>query len=181
MSSEKSQVIPPPPEYKYQTVREYAMKYNLHTLIETGTYLGEMIEATKDCFTKIVSIELAQKLYERAITKFRESSHIQLYLGDSAKVLPEILSGINEPCLFWLDAHYSGGITTKGDRVTPIMEELNIILGRKQQDDILLIDDARGFTGSNDYPTVDEVICLVKKYDSVYLIENINDIIRVFK
>jgi hypothetical protein len=181
MNGDYTQVIPPSPGYKQQIVREYAQKYSLHILIETGTYLGEMVDAVKNDFKQIISIELAQVLYERAIKKFEQFSHIKICFGDSSKILQAILVEIKEPCLFWLDAHCSGGITTRGDKVTPIMEELNLILKRRYPEDILLIDDARGFTGSNDYPTVEEVIALVKRYDPKYQIEVNNDIIRVFK
>jgi hypothetical protein len=181
MEHEEIQPIPPLPKFKQQIVRQFAQKYSLHTLIETGTYLGEMVEAVKNDFAQIVSIELSQGLYERVVKRFQAYFHIQLYFGDSSKLLPAILAQIEEPCLFWLDAHCSGGNTTRGDKVTPIVEELNIILARRQPGDILLIDDARGFTGSNDYPTIAEIITLVKQYDSQYKIEVINDIIRIFK
>lgn len=181
MVDETVQKIPPPPQYKQHIVREYARMYGLHTLIETGTYLGEMVEAVKEDFSRIISIELAPTLYERAVKKFLAFPHIKILFGDSSKLLPAIIREIKEPCLFWLDAHCSGGITTRGEKVTPILEELNTILGRRQCGDVLLIDDARGFTGFNDYPTVEEVIDLVHQYDSSYRTEVINDIIRILK
>jgi hypothetical protein len=181
MTTEETQPIPPSPQFKQEIVRKYADQYGIKVLIETGTYLGEMVDAVKDRFAKIITIELAEPLYERAAKLFREFPHIQVCYGDSPKVLPEILAGIAEPCLFWLDAHCSGGITTRSDKVTPIVEELEAILARKQPGDILLIDDARGFDGTNDYPTVEAVAALVNRHDPGYQIENINDIIRIFK
>lgn len=60
-------------------------------------------------------------------------------------------------CLFWLDAHYSGKGTAKGDKESSISHELDIIKTLKNKDHVILIDDAREFTGKNDYPTLDEV------------------------
>jgi hypothetical protein len=43
---------------KQMAIAEYQQKYGYGTLIETGTYLGDMIEAQKKRFTHIISIEL---------------------------------------------------------------------------------------------------------------------------
>ncbi len=55
-------------------------------------------------------------------------SHITLYQGDSGVLLPEIISEVSEPVLFWLDGHYSGEGTGKAVLETPIIEEVNVIL-----------------------------------------------------
>jgi hypothetical protein len=59
---------PPPRIVKQRIVKDYAQNFSLRTLVETGTYLGEMIEATQDCFTHIVSIELD--------TRWRSEQHL---------------------------------------------------------------------------------------------------------
>ena len=53
--------------------------------------------------------------------------HVTIFQGDSATVLPKLLATIQEPCLFWLDGHYSGGITALGKSITPILDELQTI------------------------------------------------------
>jgi len=75
-------------------------------------------------FKTIFSIELDEKLYKKAMRKFQMYDHISIFHGDSPRILYEILSKIKLPCIFWLDAHYSGGETTKGDVETPIMNEI---------------------------------------------------------
>jgi len=100
-------------------------------------------------FKKIYSIELSQKLSEYNKKFFSNYKNIKILQGDSGKFLPELLSGINEACLFWLDAHYSGkgNSSVKGDLETPIMQELEAILKHRVKNHVILIDDAIEFTG----------------------------------
>src|ERR1700760_2965445 len=57
---------------KQRTVLEYARRFGLTTLGETGTYYGEMIAAVAGKFEQICSIELDQQLAKRAQQRFRE-------------------------------------------------------------------------------------------------------------
>ncbi|WP_414585495.1 hypothetical protein [Scytonema sp. PCC 10023] len=171
--------LSPPHLVKREIIKCYARKYNLDVLVETGTYKGEMIFALKNIFKEIHSIELSEFLYKRSVKRFANQSHIHLYCGDSKTVLPAILEKIKSPCLFWLDAHYSGGITACSDKESPIVDELHNIFVHPINKHIILIDDARCFNGSNDYPTVEELFRLVetnKQKWSTYVKE---DIIRV--
>jgi hypothetical protein len=47
-------------------------------------------------------------------------------------VLPLIIKDLNEPAIFWLDGHYSSGITAKGDKICPIFEELDSIFNNSK-------------------------------------------------
>ncbi len=149
--------IPPPSIVKQRTVKRYAHEYGTRTLIETGTYFGEMVDACSREFRRIISIELDRSLYEGAHERFASDRHIEIYWGDSADLLPKLIKDLSEPSLFWLDGHYSAGITAKGALTTPIMEELSAICEVSSDGHVLLIDDARIFIGEDDYPTVDEV------------------------
>ena len=173
--------VPPPHHIKQMTVKEYANKYGPNIFIETGTFQGDMVYAVRSVFDRIYSIELDDKLYERAKKKFSKYNHISILHGDSADVLPEILDHIKEPCLFWLDAHYSAGITAKGELVTPILQELDYIFDHPVKDHVILIDDARDFEGKNDYPTIQELRSLVLSQKLDYSFEVKNDIIRIHK
>lgn len=128
---------------KHQLVKTVGQKYALGILIESGTYLGDMVDAVKNDFAQIYSIELDPRLFQRAKKRFRQFNHITLLAGNSSQVLPKLLKKINAPCLFWLDAHYSGGITSGGPKVTPILKELPAILSWYQDGSVILIDDAK--------------------------------------
>ena len=177
---EAGKPIPVPDAVKQLTVREYAFRYGIRVFVETGTYLGDMVFATKDIFERIYSIELSNELCEQARKRFSKDKHISILLGDSGKVLPQVLSDVHEPCLFWLDAHYSEGITARGEKETPILDEIGCVLSHPMEDHIILIDDARLFTGNNDYPTLNELRELVadKFHHYIFVVED--DIIRIY-
>ncbi|MBI5065418.1 hypothetical protein HZA97_04210 [Candidatus Woesearchaeota archaeon] len=171
---------PPPPHFiKQRIIRKYAKRFSLKNFVETGTYLGSTVMSVKNLFDKIHSIELDKSLFEQARNKFSSYSHIHIIQGDSSKVLPTILSEIERPALFWLDGHYSEGITAKGDLNTPILKELELILNHKIKDHVILIDDARCFIGKNDYTTIKELKSFVKKINSQLIFEINENIIRI--
>jgi len=149
--------VPPPHGIKQGVVKKYARTYNCRLFFETGTYLGDMIQVVKDDFKHIYSVELSEQLYRQAQLRFKKDHHITLLQGDSGKVIQESLKQIQEPCLFWLDAHYSGGITAKGDKLSPVMEEVILILTHLVKNHVILIDDAREFTGRDGYPELSEL------------------------
>ena len=164
---------------KRDFIVKLAKETKIPVFIETGTYLGDMIYSVKDIFKEIYSIELDKKLAERANKIFKKYNHIHIINGDSSEVLPKLLLKINRPVQFWLDAHYSGGITTKGDRETPILEELNSILNWWINGSIILIDDARLFKKENDWPEIRKIFSFINKKNQKLRIEIINDIIMI--
>ncbi|MFH1827623.1 MAG: FkbM family methyltransferase, partial [bacterium] len=149
-------------------IKKYAFKFAPKVFIETGTLDGDKVNVLNHLFLKSISIELDKKLYEKAKQRFKEYSNIEIIQGDSSVILPKILPCINETILFWLDAHYSGGITARGKNETPILNELKGILNYHPKGNLILIDDARLFIGKNDYPTIDELIDYLKKNGNVH-------------
>ena len=130
--------------------------------IETGTYLGDGIKCVLNNYLNIHSIELSEKWYQHNVEQFKNNKNVKMYLGDSKKILPELLKSINEPITIYLDAHYSGGTTAFGEEEVPLLFELEIMKQRKY-DDIIIIDDCRllsksGICGAGDnhpvYPTM---------------------------
>lgn len=170
--------IPAPPLVKAKVVKEYGKRFGLRVFVETGTYYGEMICAVHKLFAKIYSIELSQDLFEAAKRRFASEAHITILQGDSADILAEVLKVVDEPCLFWLDAHYSGATTAKSaSRNTPIRAEIAHILKHGVNGHVILVDDARFFTGKDDYPSLTELKIMLSRYK---VFEVTDDIIRVF-
>jgi hypothetical protein len=170
--------VPPPHIVKKMTIRAYQKKFKAEILVETGTFTGEMVEAQKKIFRKIFSIELGTELYNSAVKRFANEKHINILHGDSGMVLNQLIPKIDKPVIFWLDGHYSGGITAKGEKNCPILEELDAIFKMKKLNHVLLIDDARCFTGDDDYPTINQLEAYVKNKDRNYSMEVKDDIIR---
>jgi len=171
--------IPPPHIVKQNEIIEYQKRYQYSTLIETGTYFGDMVEALKNKFKRIISIEIDSNLFVKAKKRFINDAHITIVQGDSGKIIPDILIGITDPVIFWLDGHYSGGVTAKGAKECPIFEELEAILNNVNLKHVILIDDARCFVGKGDYPTIKELTNFVKSKNSQYKVDVKHDIIRL--
>jgi hypothetical protein len=174
----KGKPFPPPHIVKQKAIAEYATQSGTTTLVETGTYLGDMVEAQKNRFDKIYSIELSEKLHKKALKRFNGNHNITLLQGDSGTKIAEVVAELNTPAIFWLDGHYSGGITAKADKDCPVPEELHAIFN-STVDHIILIDDARLFDGTNDYPAIGQIQDIIQHYKKNYTIENKEDIIRL--
>jgi hypothetical protein len=171
---------PVPHIYKQNLIKEYAKRFNIKNFIETGTFLGIMMDSMKNEFDKLISIELSELLYTRAKELFVDQKNIEILLGNSADILPVALKNIDKPCLFWLDGHYSGGITAIADSETPILQELTIIFNHPVKNHVILIDDARLFTGERDYPTIAGLKTFLDKNLTNYYFGIKDDIIIIF-
>jgi hypothetical protein len=169
---------PPPHALKQDVIKYFQREYAVKILIETGTFRGEMVYAQRKNFQKIISIELSHELYKTAQKKLKKFKNIRIIQGDSGKILSEIINDIEWPAIFWLDGHFSGFETAKGSLETPVKLELETILNSKINH-IILIDDARMFTGENDYPAIQAIKDFVFSRKNNYLFNVEDDIIRI--
>jgi hypothetical protein len=170
--------LPPPHPIKVDTILHTARQFGCRTLVETGTYLGDMIARTRHQFDRLYTIEVDARLHANACVRFRDDSAVTVLLGDSAQVLPKILESIASPAVFWLDGHYSGGDTGKGELDTPIQTEVELILCHPVRGHAILVDDARLFTGAGDYPTLSAFREQLMKLNASYHFAVKTDIIR---
>jgi len=170
---------PPPDLIKYGVIRACAKRHRTPVLIETGTWLGHCVFSLRRVFREIHTIELAPELQRSAAERFAHLRHIHCHLGDSATLLPAVASRITRPALFWLDGHFCSGISARGNKDTPISEELEFLLGRTQGQNVVLIDDARLFNGTDGYPTVEDIRQFVLQKRPHAVFELRDDIIRI--
>jgi len=170
--------IPPSYAVKKMVIREYQEKSKYNILIETGTYYGDMVFAQINYFNSIYSIELSDYFYKKAVKRFKKYKNVHLFHGDSAEVLGSVIKNISEPVIFWLDGHYSGGKTAKGESECPVWSELNQIITRNLPH-VILIDDARFFIGKQDYPTIEELQHYFINRNMNHSFEVKDDIIRI--
>ncbi len=161
---------------KQRIVLDHAAASGARAFIETGTYYGFMLQACLGRFDRLISIEIEPHFYNRAQKVFRRQSNVTLLHGDSAKLLPKLLGTIKCPCLFWLDAHYSGGLTGRTELETPIRGELEAILSHSYRHTVL-IDDANCFDGTHDYPEISWIESISRK--SGYSMSLTDNIIRL--
>ncbi len=171
--------FPIPHIVKQHTVRSFAERFGLKVLIETGTYHGDMVEAMKGHFSQIYSIELSKELYEKANKRFAGEKKIKLIHGDSGIELGKLIGRLDQPALFWLDGHYSAGETAKGDKDTPIYEELTHIFNTPHGGHVIIIDDARYFGKDPAYPSIEALSNFIRTKRPDASIEIEDDSIRI--
>jgi hypothetical protein len=184
------------PRKKSRMLIRYGRELATPTLVETGTYEGETVAACLPHFKRIFTIELDQSLYEAARDRFKGEPTVTVIHGDSYSELRRVASRLNEPAIFWLDAHYCAGPTAKGPHDPPLLWELRAILERGKSD-VILIDDAhhmgvepglfqrwvrrtflkRMLPAGPDYPKVEEIRQILGERASMFEIRD--DIIRV--
>jgi hypothetical protein len=149
--------VPPPNVVKQLAIKSLAKKFGLKILVETGTCYGDMVDAMKDSFSQIYSIELSNELYEKAKKRFAGRENVTLIKGDSGIELGNLVGKIDQSALFWLDAHYSAGVTARGAKDTPVYEELSNIFSVPNRGHVIVIDDARCFGTDPAYPSIQKL------------------------
>jgi hypothetical protein len=128
-------------------------------LVESGTYLGGTVAFMLPHARKIVSVEIEPSLYDAARRRFAGERKVELHLGDAATLIPELVAGLGEPALIWLDGHFTGGINTiRGKAVEPapgILESL----GRLElpRGTTVVVDDLRLFGRGDGFPQLDDL------------------------
>lgn len=153
-------------------VQDIASRHKLDFFVETGTFKGDSLAEARQIFSTCYSIEIAEEYYLKAKERFSNTEGIHLLLGSSADKLEEIDYSGTSSALFWLDAHYSGGITGGKDDC-PLLEEIKYI-SSLQVDKYIFIDDARYVLS----PWQGERYCQIEQLFAILPSENYNVIIN---
>ncbi|MFP5456195.1 MAG: hypothetical protein ACLGHK_11940 [Alphaproteobacteria bacterium] len=131
--------------------------------VETGTHMGITTEFLAKRYPFVHTIEPAAVFYEAARAKFA-GQNVNVILGTSETVFPELLPMLHGDINFWLDGHYSAGLTFKGSKECPVEDELAAISRNLANFSkvCILIDDIRCFlpdaAGYADYPSLDSLV-----------------------
>jgi len=112
--------------------------------IETGTLMGNTILAMEPLFDKLYTVEISPKMYNMAKEKYK-GNKIEFILGDSSEMFPMLLPRVQENTIFFLDGHWSGGMTGQGEKDCPLVEEIEAIQNLFTSEAIIVIDDYRLF------------------------------------
>ena len=114
------------------------------TFVETGTFLGETIFKMEPFFEKLHTIEIKQEFYIKLVTSYK-GNKIKFHFGNSSVKLKDVCKQLETDSLFFLDGHWSAGITGKGEKDTPLYEELENIMKYCEYNCIIIVDDVRLF------------------------------------
>ena len=156
-----------------QFIKEKVLeKYSIENAnwVETGTHMGDTTYYLSKKYPHIYSIEPNVEFYKAALNIFK-GLNVTLFNDVSENVLPILLPTLKGNLNFWLDGHYSGGKSFKGNKECPIKDELNSIeVNFDNFEKIsIFIDDVRLFLSSaNNYPSIDYLVdwsrCLNMKW-----------------
>lgn len=157
-----------------------ARRIQAANIVESGTYQGDTVWFFREKIGSIVSIEVQPRLAMLAKARFKGWKNIRIVEGDSGDVLPEICDTLIGPTLFWLDGHYSGGVTGTGREECPLWRELEAITKVARHPWSVFIDDARLFGVDPAYPTMEALRNYILTRCPQYRCEVENDIIKIF-
>lgn len=127
----------------------FAKHVGLQHFVETGTCLGRSVSLALELgFTDIRSVEAQPGRYTQCSADFAGDARVRLFYGESITMLPTMLADLNEPALFWIDAHPSGaGSYEIGHQTENIISELAIITNHRVNGHVILIDDLTADVG----------------------------------
>lgn len=146
--------------------------------VETGTFMGDTTALLALDAKEVYTIEPDKALFDKAVARFNDDSHVHVIHGLSEEAFPSLLPTLSGAVNFWLDGHFSGGITHQGPTDCPVREELLNIennLGRYEKI-VVLIDDVRCFDPSileySDYPDINFLVDWARKNNLRWHIEH---------
>lgn len=152
------------------------------TWIETGTYLGETTSHLSSISKFVISIEPADQLFNNAQVKFASNESVRVVHGTSEGSLQNILvdleSSKQEDLTFWVDGHYSAGMTYLGELECPVLSELETIRAIVDftKPLTILIDDVRSFSRTGEinvgYPSLSFLVEWADSTDLYWVIEH---------
>ena len=118
--------------------------FGIQYFVETGTYIGNTVVWASKHFERVFTIEASEKLWKQTSQQYGSVRNIEFLHGNSADRMKDVVDLIEVPTLFWLDAHWSGGVTYGEGDECPLMDELKALNGSKFEK-FILIDDAHLF------------------------------------
>jgi hypothetical protein len=130
-------------------VKNRPLHAKLKYFVETGTYHGDTSMMASQHFQKVFTTEIMPSLYNmsKTIAESKGIDNIEFMLGDSVKLLHQIMPHVVEGAVFFIDAHQSGGDTGNNGKNVPLLEELDVILGYKPGPSVYIVDDLRLWKG----------------------------------
>jgi hypothetical protein len=146
--------------------------------VETGTFEGDTTAILFPTAKMVYTMEPERKLFERAEARFHGNNRVRVMHGLSEEIFPKLLPTLTGKVNFWLDGHYSGGITHQGPTDCPVREELvNIEKNLSCFDSIVvMVDDVRCFDPTiplyKDYPSRDYLVDWARRNKLAWHIEH---------
>jgi hypothetical protein len=143
--------------------------------IETGTHIGLTTKLLSSRYREVHTIEPSEKLITVAKKNVGNASNVIFYHGSSEEYLKIALSSVAGDVCMWLDGHYSGEGTFKGDLESPIIFELGLIEEylHRFKSAVVMIDDIRcSHLDPQNYPSLDFYVRWANRNNLNWIIEH---------
>jgi hypothetical protein len=150
---------------KSRVIRALARRAGGTCLIETGTFHGVTAARCARAFETVLTVELDAQLAARAAQVLAKFPNVTVYQGDAVTLLPQMLGhpGAGKTVVF-LDAHYCGGNTARGDLPEPALAELDILTRHRDRIVGVVIDDFRCFGVEDGFPTKTQLLAAAEAH-----------------
>lgn len=138
--------------YAVEKFKELVKQYGVKTVVETGTYKADSTIQMAEIADNTVSIEIVSEHFTDAVDRFlregydcqgrieegrvvfrRGKSGVTLLYGSSPEVIRRIIEELEEPILFYLDAHWLA--------YWPLKDEIRSI--KPKPNSVIIIHDVR--------------------------------------
>ncbi len=102
------------PNFLFETVSIYGPKLatRFTDFIETGSLFAHTSIHASFWFDRVTTIEISETLFDFIKDIPKVKPNVSVINGDSATCLPKVINKIKGPCVFFLDAHWSGDDAT---------------------------------------------------------------------
>lgn len=163
-----------------QLVADLRFRLGIMRAVETGTFHGDGAATLAAVFPEVVTIELSPELHAAARHRFQADDRVHPVQGESGAELPRYVTP-DVPTLYFLDAHWCGGMTAGESVDCAIREELDGLAGGNEND-CLVIDDARIFEHGpppprdpSRWPSLPELISLIHRIHPHHYVTVVDD------
>jgi hypothetical protein len=166
-----------------------AAQQGITQALESGTFFANGALQLAALFDRVWTVEREPSLHEFCRCTYRSVSNIQFLLGESPKIITEVLASEPAPFLFVLDAHWfpvSPLNASLEKTQCPVVDEIIAISKSRSalNGDVIIIDDADMFLGSlpkpfrnNEFPSITSIISLLRDSFRAECVSVIDDVI----
>lgn len=153
---------------------------NSKIFIETGTFMGSTAKWGQKHFENVITIENSEDIYKQIANELNAFSNVKAKFGNSKNILSELEEIKESNVIYWLDAHWCGGLSYGEFDQCPLVEELEIIKKNGGENPIIMIDDARLFLSPppapnriDEYPNILQICEPFKNTHIPYIFEDV--------
>jgi len=88
--------------------------FEIDTIVETGTCLGYSTEWMAKNYKNVITLEVVDKYFTIAKTnRLLKHKNVKMVLGSSATMLYDLIKGLTDKTMFFLDAHWQNSCPLK--------------------------------------------------------------------